>query len=106
MEAMRESWTDERLDNFRGRVEERFDAVDRRFDAVERRFDEVDRQFDEVDRRFGEVDERFDQVDARLGRVEDGLDSIQRTMVHGANAMSAAMVAGFAGVMGLLATQL
>ena len=36
MEAMRQSWTDDRLDDFRGEVNRRFDAVDRRFDAVDR----------------------------------------------------------------------
>ena len=35
MEAMRRSWTDERLDDFRGEVNRRFDEVDRRFDKVE-----------------------------------------------------------------------
>jgi hypothetical protein len=35
MEAMRESWTDERLDDFRGEVSQRFDGVDQRFDRVE-----------------------------------------------------------------------
>jgi hypothetical protein len=29
MEAMRQSWTDDRLDEFRHRVDERFDRVDR-----------------------------------------------------------------------------
>jgi hypothetical protein len=33
MEAMRESWTDKRLD-------ERFDGIDRRLDALERRMDQ------------------------------------------------------------------
>lgn len=52
---MRESWTDERLDDFRG---------------------EVSRRFDEVDRRFGEVDRRFDRVDHELHRVNDRLDDV------------------------------
>jgi hypothetical protein len=49
MEAMRQSWTDERLDDFRGEVNRRFDGVDRRFDEVDRRFDRVDQQFDKVE---------------------------------------------------------
>lgn len=78
MEAVRESWTDERLDNFRDRVEERFDSVDR----------------------------RFDNVDRRLERVEDGLDSLRRAMIYGTVAISGSIVAGFVGVIGLVATQL
>jgi len=31
----REAWTDERLDDFRENVNQRFDQVDRRFDRVE-----------------------------------------------------------------------
>jgi hypothetical protein len=42
---------------------------------------------------------RFDHTDARF-------DAMQRSMVQGVVALSAAMIAGFAGVMGLLATQL
>jgi hypothetical protein len=35
MEAMRESWTDARLDDFAANVDKRFDSVDRRLDALE-----------------------------------------------------------------------
>jgi hypothetical protein len=38
MEAMRESWTDERLDDFRSHVDQRFDQVDQRFDRVDAEF--------------------------------------------------------------------
>jgi len=58
----REAWTDERLDDFKENVNQRFDAVDKRFDAVDKRFDKVD--------------ERFDKMDARF-------DSLQRTMLIG-----------------------
>ena len=34
MQTMRESWTDERLDEFGKRMDERFDRVDERFDEV------------------------------------------------------------------------
>jgi hypothetical protein len=52
MYKMRESWTDERLDDFRG----------------------------EVNRRFDDVDRRFDKVDSELGRVNDRLDGLHRAM--------------------------
>jgi hypothetical protein len=78
MEAMRKSWTDERLDDFR-----------------------VD-----VDRRFNEVDRRFDRVETELRRINDRLDEIHRTIVHGFVAMTAAMMAGYAATIGLVVTQL
>ena len=88
----RESWTDARLDDFKGRVEHRFDEVDRRFDEVDRRFDEVDRRFDEVDRRFGEADQRFDRVESRL-------ETLTYAVVFGTLGMSTAMVAGFVAIL-------
>jgi hypothetical protein len=80
---MRESWTDARLEEFRQRVDERFDHVSRRFD--------------DVDRRFSEVDRRFDRVEGELGRINDRLDGIQQTMVYGFVAMFAAFVTGSSG---------
>jgi hypothetical protein len=92
MYSVRENWTDERLDEFGAHVDRRFDAVDRRFD--------------EVDRRFGEVDRRLDKVDHHLERLDDRLGSMQKTMVNGFVGMTAAIVAGFVAIMGLIVTQL
>jgi hypothetical protein len=46
MEAVREKWTDERLDDLNGKVDELGRRMDLRFDAVERRFEAIDRRFD------------------------------------------------------------
>jgi hypothetical protein len=35
----RETWTDERLDEFKASVNQRFDEVDKRFDRIETRLD-------------------------------------------------------------------
>jgi hypothetical protein len=47
METMRESWTDARLDDFRGETARRFDTLERRmesgFDRVEGRIDALQR---------------------------------------------------------------
>jgi archaellum component FlaC len=50
----RESWTDERLDEFKASVNQRFDQVDKRFDQVDKQFEQVERQIGEVK---GEVKE-------------------------------------------------
>jgi archaellum component FlaC len=99
MQTMRESWTDERLDEFAGHV-------DRRFDAVDRRFDEVDRRFEEVDRRFDRMDHRLDKVDAHLERIDERLDAIQRSVFHGVIVLTGGMLVGFSGILALIATQL
>jgi hypothetical protein len=38
MYRMRESWTDERLDDFRAETSRRFDAIDNRLDRLDDRF--------------------------------------------------------------------
>jgi tetrahydromethanopterin S-methyltransferase subunit G len=70
MYKMRESWTDERLDDFR----------------------------DEVNRRFDGVDRRFDKVDAELHRLNDRLDGLHRTLLQIAGGTIATLIAGFAGL--------
>jgi len=70
MYKMRESWTDELLDDFR----------------------------DEVNRRFDGVDRRFDKVDEELHRVNDRLDGLHRTLLQIAGGTIATLVAGFAGI--------
>lgn len=81
MEAMRNSWTDDRLDDF-GR--------------------EVWRRFDDVDRRFGEVNGRLDRledrVEAGFDRINGRIDQLHRAIwILGSGAL-VTFVVGFAGV--------
>lgn len=93
---MRESWTDERLDDFAKHVDHRFDAVDQRFA-------EVDRRFDEVDRRFDHVEDELRSLRDGLGRIDGRIDDLHRAIIQlGAGAI-ATIVIGFLGV---IATQL
>jgi len=89
MEAMRQSWTDDRLDAFRGETQRRFDEVDRRFDEVDRRFGEVDKRFDKVESEVrelrGEMNTRFDAIEARF-------DALQRLMIWFCGAMIVALL--------------
>lgn len=98
MEAMtaRQSWTDDRLDDFRRDVDRRFDAVDKRFDTVDRRFDQV---HEEIKGLQAEMKRGFERVDERFERQ-------QRLMVQVAVAMTTAFLAGFGGIAALIATQL
>ena len=90
MEAVRSSWTDERLDLLNERVEERFDRVDRRFD-------EVDRRFEHVEARLERLENLFEGMAARL-------DSIQRAMMYGVISLTGGMIAGFSAIVALVAT--
>ena len=82
MNEVRDTWTDERLDDLTARMEKDFRRVDERFE--------------QVDRRFERVDERFDQLNARF-------DSLQQSIiVIGGGLLTAFMVA----MTGLIATRL
>jgi septal ring factor EnvC (AmiA/AmiB activator) len=83
----REAWTDERLDDLKENVNQRFDQVDKRFEQVDKRFDEVDKRFDRV-----EADIRELRVD-----MKRGFDSMQRTMVIGFVSLFASIAAALIG---------
>jgi hypothetical protein len=82
MEAVREKWTDERLDDLNRRVDEGFRENREETRALR-----------------AEMNTRFDAMGACL-------DSMQRTMLQVAVAMTVAYLAGFAGLAALIATQL
>lgn len=77
MYKVRESWTDERLDDFR----------------------------EEVNRRFDEVYKRFDKVDLELGRVNDRLDGLHRILIFTVLSLMSATLAGYAAMVALVITR-
>lgn len=77
MYKMRESWTDERLDDFR----------------------------DDVNRRFDEVYKRFDKVDHELNRINDRLDSMHKMLVYAVLTLGSSTVAGWAAVIAFVVTR-
>jgi hypothetical protein len=104
---MAQEWTDGRLDDLSTRVDRGFEQVDQRFEQVDQRFERVEKEIGnlrvETRTEFtalrGEMKEGFARIDQRL-------DSIQRTMVQGVIAMAGATLAGFSGIIVLIATQL
>jgi tetrahydromethanopterin S-methyltransferase subunit G len=92
MEAMRQSWTDGRLDDLNLKV-------DRGFAQVERRFEAVDKRFEEVDRRLEKVNDEFVAVRREM---KEGFESMHRTMIQIFVGTVTFMAAGFA----LIASQL
>ena len=67
MEAMRDSWTDNRLDYLNHRV----------------------------DNGFRQVDERFSRLESRVERIDERLDDLNRTMIHFGFGMITTMLVGF-----------
>lgn len=62
----RESWTDERLDDFRVEVNRRFDEQRAESLAIRK---EVKEGFERVDKRFERVDKRFEGVTEQFERM-------------------------------------
>lgn len=88
MEAMRESWTDARLDDFASHTDRRFDAIEQRMEAG---FAEMNAR---SEARFAEMnarsDSRFDAMNARF-------DALQQTLLYIGGGLVVALI-------GLLAT--
>jgi hypothetical protein len=107
MELMRESWTDERLDDFRGEVGHRFDGVEQRFDAVDKRFDGIDQRLDRVETSIqlqreelgGEIRDLRAETRAGFERIEDRFVAHDRLMLQLGGVFIAALI-------GLVATQI
>jgi hypothetical protein len=75
---MRSTWTDSRLDDFKGRIDSRLD----------------------------ELNDRFAELSARMDGLSNRVDGLQHGMIHGFIAMMAVMVTGFMGLAGLIVTKL
>jgi hypothetical protein len=75
---MRSTWTDSRLDDFKGHVDSRLD----------------------------DLSGRVAELSARVDGLSHRIDGLQHTMVQGFIALTVAMFTGFAALAGLIVTQL
>ena len=82
----RAAWTDERLEDFRG--------------YVEKRFDQVDNRFDQVDKRFDQVDGRLDRQGADIRDVRLEIAALRANMVRVGAAFAGSMMVGFLALVG------
>jgi tetrahydromethanopterin S-methyltransferase subunit G len=94
--AMRDKWTDERLDDLKGSVDGGFSRVDQRFDRVDARFDKLDKRIDRIE----------GKIDTQLGRIDGGIDGISRAIIFAGFTLSGAMLTGFIAIFTLIATRL
>jgi len=97
MVSMRESWTDERLDDLNAKVDRGFERIDADLHALRT---ETRTEFTAV---RTEMKAGFDRVDERFERLDEGLDecfdAMYRLMIKLGGGMLAALI-------GLIATQL
>ncbi|HSS04352.1 MAG TPA: hypothetical protein VLK89_04070 [Solirubrobacterales bacterium] len=90
---MRQSWTDDRLDDLSSLMNERFDHVEA-----------------EMDQRFGRVESemrglRTEMIDNNRERAAEFI-ALQRTIIHAGVAMFAGIMGVIAAIVGVVITQL
>jgi DNA anti-recombination protein RmuC len=100
MEAVRQSWSDDRLDHLNHKVDEGFRLVDERFRRVDQRFEQVDQRFERVETSIRDL--RV-EMDLRFGRLEEKIDRLQQTIMVVGGGLFGTVVIAFSG---LIATQL
>jgi archaellum component FlaC len=107
MEAMRQSWSDDRLDVLNEKVDLRFEQIDERFDHVNERFAQIDRRLGEmngqVNGRFEETGRQLRGIDQQLSELRTGMAAVQRSTAFLAVGLTTAMLAGFAGMATVIA---
>jgi hypothetical protein len=86
---VRETWTDERLDDLKGEMNVRFDQVDQRFDRVEA---EIKGGRGELK---GEIKELGHEIKGEIKELRDDIKSMQRLMIHGFIGVCTLMLTGF-----------
>lgn len=91
---MRESWTDERLDDFRVETAQGFDAVDKRFDAVDQHLNVVDKRLALIEQRFEGVDQRLDRMEVALLDLNGRFAALNRTLLQTGGGIIVTLVAG------------
>jgi chromosome segregation ATPase len=108
MEAMRQSWSDDRLDALNQRVDEGFIRVDAQFAKVDARFTRIEDRFDHLD---AKIDRKIDtsshelrmEMKAGFDDVNARFDRMQQTMMQIGAGLIGVLIAASAG---LIATQL
>lgn len=99
---MRESWTDQRLDEFAVDTGRRFDRVDRRLNGVEKRLGKIEGRLDGVDTRLDMMEqsmsEGFNRLDADMRELRTQAAAFQRTFLQVSGGAFATFVVGLVGV--------
>jgi hypothetical protein len=86
---MRDSWTDERLDDLNEKVDKGFADVGERFKEVDKRFDKLEDRFEGLQK---DMNHRF--------------ETVHKLIFQGLLGIVGAMITGFFGLAGLIISQM
>lgn len=99
---MRESWTDQRLDEFAADTSRRFDGVDRRLNGVEQRLYKIEGRLNGVDTRLDLMEQSmsdgFNRIDTDMRELRSQNAAFQRTFLQVSGGAFVTFVVGFVGV--------
>jgi hypothetical protein len=114
MEAMRQSWTDSRMDDLKGQVDRLDTKVDRLDAKVDRLDAKMDKGFERLDAKIdkgdAKMDKGFERLDAKIDRASEAqaarIDMLNQTILAATGRLFAACIAVVVAIIGLIATQL
>jgi len=69
--------TNKKIDDLRGEMNNRFEAIDARFNAIDERFEAVDDRFNAIDKRFAAIDDKFEAVFDVLDDIKKEMKSVK-----------------------------
>lgn len=99
MEAVRQSWTDDRMDDLNGKVDAMRIETKTEFAAVRGEMkDGFAAVRGEMKEGFDKIDGRFDKIDARFERIDERFEALHRLLVQFCGILIVALI-------GFIATQ-
>ena len=104
MEAMmRQTWSDDRLDDLNRKVDTGFAQIEVRSGEVNARFDRIDERLIEVEKGLVRVEARLDSIEEVMAKIGSDLAAFQRTVIQVLGGLTGTVIVGAAAI---LATQL
>jgi flagellar capping protein FliD len=94
MEAMRQSWSDDRLDDLQLEMRNGFARIE---NQIQQGTEQVERRIEQMDKRIDQIDTKIERLEARVefgfGRLDGRIDSQARASNYLAGLLSTLVVA-------------
>lgn len=74
---------EQRFEDQKKIIDQRFEAVDQRFDSIDQRFESIEQRFDSIDQRFAAVDQRFQSLEAHFDKRFTFVENLLLVLIGG-----------------------